>query len=59
MQELTEEIDSCIAKRFRKMSEDKIDVEIEQLFRDIRWKEPELAIYVKKKMGEFKKGNLK
>ncbi len=32
-----------------------IDLEIEKIFRAIRWKEPELAIYVKKKLKQYSK----
>ena len=56
MRYVVEDINNAIYEEFWKIKDlPDIDLEIEKIFREIRWKEPELAIYVKKKLKQYSK----
>ncbi|WP_415927337.1 hypothetical protein [[Clostridium] scindens] len=55
MAALTMEIDKCIRAEYNRIKESGYsEKKVEQLVREIRWTEPDLAEYIKKKIGKMR-----
>ena len=47
-------LNKCIQEEYDRMKESGYsEKKVEQLIRDVRWTEPELAAYIKKKIGKM------
>lgn len=54
MKHLIEKIDQCIQEEYDRIKKGGYcEKKVEQLVRDIRWTEPELEVYIQKRIGEI------
>lgn len=54
MEALIMKLNKCIQEEYDRMKESGYsEKKVEQLIRDVRWTEPELAAYIKKKIGKM------